>query len=1256
MSRFYFFTEIDSLANQPPNDVFGSVIGFTDTQFRVTSIHRAAASAVCNAYAVCNGLILAQDAGTNLVNLILKPTEQPPFAFPKIKFFIYRGIKKSTLVTSDDIAPSTNNDLTKSIWESQQAKNASAGTSDNAPAKALGIDITSNGSIDDVFYRDNVSFQLQPVKPGWNLGEFDPAQFGFEIMVEAIGFDPELPLVRTAANIINVAALPASPTQAQEFEYWHDKEAILNYIDPCAFFGGFYFHSLKVKHQDGSSSPKRKNEVYDDVLKGAHLTGASDGVFLNRNKTYLDIRNEYNHSINYFKNYGTYTETNISCAFDAGDPLTARNYYASTWPLMVIDNSDLFPGNTAARKNTIRISLPDGAGDNPLPTLYISTGQLDNLFPREPKDKAKLIDLNVSGGFTDEVGLAIPNRDDLSSTTAISTYIKLKYFKRFDPTATTPPVSSGTVIRAGSFLDNIFAPFDMKIPFSGPARIISVMYDAEVFVDMSRTGGYDYVGDVGILDDGTDYTFILLPKIIRRRKDRKAGVASLCGEKYSSSEDVWSLIASKIGDKAAQRTALQLAGSSISVQYVKIADLDDDQPVPYDEPFFGVRILTCRKSQLLGINKSGFMSKGPIYLGAHNLARYADELGQEYWNFNLSLKGLGLSGNTLGFKEVVSNISMYVAGNLSQGDDIQVATEETTVLASALPLVPPVPPIKHIFVLMLENRSFDHMLGFSGITGTDAITGQPTTVIGATAANENPHGFQMISAQTPADFQIVEVDQGPPHEFLDVLRQLCATNDVNYNLNTGVYPTPNNLGFIYSYASGNLESEGDGPSLSPQKIMKCYAPAQVPVLTTLAQKYAVCDNWYSSLPGPTWPNRFFVHAATSGGLAQSPSTLAVLGTAGPLPVDGFDFEHGNIFERLSRRNMSWRVYEDGNPQVTSLEGMNEFTLLRHYRTMAGFEAEVMNQNFAVTYSFIEPDHGWPLPGNDVQFLDGTSQHPRDDVRPGEMLIKRVYETIRNSPHWNNSVLVITYDEHGGFYDHVLPPTESHPPGDQKRYHTENKFNFRRLGVRVPAVIVSPLIPEGTIDHTRYDHTSILATLERMFRLAPLTERDKHANDFRHLFSLTIPRVSNADAPRALPPPPAAFPNAAGPSTYRADPYVIAPIILPPPGGIPIKDPLYRPFKKIKETDLKLVLAADPTLKLPTKLIGDRSADLLAWLHVAFRRRLAVWPIDNLPARKKVLKEYCAVQTVAEAGQFIALSEKEIDDFRILHPLDLDLLG
>jgi phospholipase C len=147
------------------------------------------------------------------------------------------------------------------------------------------------------------------------------------------------------------------------------------------------------------------------------------------------------------------------------------------------------------------------------------------------------------------------------------------------------------------------------------------------------------------------------------------------------------------------------------------------------------------------------------------------------------------------------------------------------------------------------------------------------------------------------------------------------------------------------------------------------------------------------------------------------------------------------------------------------------------------------------------------------YICGNSMHPLDDVTRGEKLVKRVYETIRNSPHWEKSVLIITFDEHGGFYDHVKPP-KAIPPNDLILFSEDpRKFKFDQLGPRVPALVISPWIKKGTIDSVEYDHTSVLATLRKLFGLSHLTARDKNANDLLHLFSLTEPRK---DTPQILP--------------------------------------------------------------------------------------------------------------------------------------------
>lgn len=413
------------------------------------------------------------------------------------------------------------------------------------------------------------------------------------------------------------------------------------------------------------------------------------------------------------------------------------------------------------------------------------------------------------------------------------------------------------------------------------------------------------------------------------------------------------------------------------------------------------------------------------------------------------------------------------------------------------------PPITNVFVLMLENRSFDHMLGFSGITGTDAVTGQPTRRNGLIGTEANSYRGQTYTVGHPAD-DTMPVDPG--HEFFDVLEQLCGTNAAYPP--GGPYPAINNSGFVGDYAVSPSPDEGNAPN-NFGEIMKCFSPDQLPVLNALAQAFAVCDSWHASVPGPTWPNRLFACGATSGALDHSPTTAEILTWE---TIDGFTFPNGSIFEALHRKSQTgWRVFSgDHFPMAAALKGIT----LSAISPFDQFAGAVTNASYPWLYTWIEPNYGDVTNGT---FQGGTSQHPMDGVSQGEALIKATYEAIRNSPHWNTSLLIVTWDEHGGFYDHAPPPSAV-PPGDTSigakynRYH----FTFDRYGVRVPAIIVSPLIPANLIDNRQYDHSSIPATIEKLFGLSPLTERDKAANDVVPLLSLATPRTN---APTHLPNPP-----------------------------------------------------------------------------------------------------------------------------------------
>ena len=417
----------------------------------------------------------------------------------------------------------------------------------------------------------------------------------------------------------------------------------------------------------------------------------------------------------------------------------------------------------------------------------------------------------------------------------------------------------------------------------------------------------------------------------------------------------------------------------------------------------------------------------------------------------------------------------------------------------------PLSDIKHVFVLMLENRSYDHILGSLAISGTDP-SGVPTSADGVPSGGAtNLDSAGAAYATSPTAPFVMPAD--PPHEFDDVRLQLLGANGPTDNYDTRAI---SNSGFVLSYET----VAGANPRGA---IMSSFAPGALPYLSQLAQRFCTCDRWFSSLPGPTVPNRFFLLAGSSNGSPKSPSEFSMI--RGELGAQ-FTFKNGTIFKRLKEQTQRRFVIYRGDD--FPLSGLVDGVAHRDTKLFdpAGF-ARDCNAAALPDFIFIEPSYGVFS-----SYRTGNSMHPVGDVRAGDQLVKDVYEGIRGSACWNSSVLILIYDEHGGFYDHVVPPAGLPAPGDvPPLYH----FDFTQLGLRVPAVIISPLIPARTIDHTCYDHTSVLATLRARFpEIGWFTERDRLANDLAHLFTLS-PATARTDAPLILAAPAGAVPKAAAPS-------------------------------------------------------------------------------------------------------------------------------
>lgn len=414
--------------------------------------------------------------------------------------------------------------------------------------------------------------------------------------------------------------------------------------------------------------------------------------------------------------------------------------------------------------------------------------------------------------------------------------------------------------------------------------------------------------------------------------------------------------------------------------------------------------------------------------------------------------------------------------------------------------------IQHVVVLMLENRSFDQMLGFlyESNGNVSPRTNQPFEGLTGTESNPDDTGreFTVYKIDTNSDTYLMP--GGDPGEgFQNTNYQLFSTDDPPAGT------TATNKGFVINFkaavASDLAKHYADTlPGTVPSQIMGMYSPDSLPILSGLAKGFAVCDQWFCSVPTMTLPNRAFVNAATS---------------QGHLDDTVKSFTCPSIFGLLSQHNIGWAIYGYNRDPLTRLSFTDtQQAAETHFGHFRDFQ-ESAAAGTLPAYTFLEPSWG----------SDGNSQHPNYDVALGEQLIHDAYYALRNGPGWNQTLFIVTYDEHGGNYDHVAPPWTATPPDGTVG---ESGFDFTRFGVRVPAVLISPLIVEGTIFRPAsgtMDHTSILKTIQLRWGLPPLTNRDKAAPDLAGVLTLATPRTDDPIAGVAIPTTNAVHPNAAQPS-------------------------------------------------------------------------------------------------------------------------------
>jgi len=365
---------------------------------------------------------------------------------------------------------------------------------------------------------------------------------------------------------------------------------------------------------------------------------------------------------------------------------------------------------------------------------------------------------------------------------------------------------------------------------------------------------------------------------------------------------------------------------------------------------------------------------------------------------------------------------------------------------------------------MLENNSFDRMLGCMKVVYPTLEGVDPTAEPSRNPDFPDPRHFfgQLPVAQH-------SVAQDPGHELDDALRQIHEKNS----------------GFVADF----VQHCPTAPKDERYQIMAYFQRGELPVLHKLAEHFLICDHWFSSVPGPTWPNRFFVHSGTSLGHVDMPNGFFHPGI--------HLYNQPTVYQRLSEKGISWKIYFGDVPQSLVLTHQLKHPKSYHHHDQFFKDAAGPEEEFP-QYSFIEPYYFG---------AKQSDQHPPTDVRHGEALIASVYNAIRaNDQLWNSTLFVLLYDEHGGFYDH-FPPPPTVPPDS----YTE-KFKFDTLGVRVPAILISPWVEAGVLT-TVFDHTSLLKYVTDKWSLGALGNRTAQAATFAD--ALTRRNSLREDCPESI---------------------------------------------------------------------------------------------------------------------------------------------
>jgi phospholipase C len=401
--------------------------------------------------------------------------------------------------------------------------------------------------------------------------------------------------------------------------------------------------------------------------------------------------------------------------------------------------------------------------------------------------------------------------------------------------------------------------------------------------------------------------------------------------------------------------------------------------------------------------------------------------------------------------------------------------------------------LQHIVVVMMENRSFDHMLGYLSLEGMQQVDGFTGTEFNMDADGNviNVHAFDANASNVQRPGEALQKRLDPDHSPAGVRRQV----GVGYTQGGAAMG-----GFVRSFIESRRPADNVGKDLWSVP-MGYYTSKDVPVYDHLARQYCVCDRWHASIPGDTWPNRLYATTGTKGdkvsatGLWKSFTDAPPLRRLRNMPL----YDVPAFTRQLADKQWRWYSHDPGTLRLVDARYRDLARPMRN--NFAFFDKRTVDwltkrleDPIVSGASFLDdaargtlPQVSWIDPNFvDLSVLETNSNddHPPSDIRSGQSFVLDVYEALLNSPAWENTLLIVTYDEHGGFFDHVEPPPL--PPQDEARPE------FTTYGVRVPALIVGPRVQRKVLHDpddaastgALYDHTTLIKTILLAFARNP----------------------------------------------------------------------------------------------------------------------------------------------------------------------------